>query len=424
LYHVRRPRGETNENRAVPVQARTSERDASMNTANSTACADAKADTLGGIVMLGAAALALVWANSPWAASYGEVLSTAFGPASVGMNKSLGLWISDGLMAIFFLYVGLEIKREMVDGQLCSRDSLALPAVAALGGMIVPAIFFLALNRSDAIAARGWAIPCATDIAFSLAVLRVIGNRVPASLRLFLTAVAILDDIGAIAVIAFFYTDQLSLVMLAIALVPIAGLIALNRARVASVIPYLLLGLVLWVCVLKSGIHPTLAGVVVAAAVPTQTARGRLLEGLEHSLKPWVVFLILPVFALANAGVSWQGLGFAGVLEPVALGIILGLMFGKTFGVTLGIFAAQVLRISRPPQGASWLQLLGVAHLCGIGFTMSLLVAVLAYETQAPHLFDEAKLGVLVGSMLSAIAGVVVLVMAPRPKALPVDVAV
>jgi NhaA family Na+:H+ antiporter len=175
--------------------------------------------------------------------------------------------------------------------------------------------------------------------------------------------------------------------------------------------------------VLKSGIHPTLAGVVVAASVPTQTARGRLLEGLEHSLKPWVVFLILPVFALANAGVSWQGLGFAGVLEPVALGIILGLMFGKTFGVTLGIFAAQVLRISRPPQGASWLQLLGVAHLCGIGFTMSLLVAVLAYETQAPHLFDEAKLGVLVGSMLSAIAGVVVLVMAPRPKALPVDVA-
>ena len=385
-----------------------------MNTAGSTTSGEAKADTLGGMVMLAAAALALVWANSPWGASYGEALTITFGPASVGLHKSLGLWISDGLMAIFFLYVGLEIKREMVEGQLASRDRIALPAIAALGGMIVPALVFLALNRSDAMAARGWAIPCATDIAFSLAVLRVLGNRVPVSLRVFLTAVAILDDIGAIAVIAFFYTDALSLWMLGAALVPIAGLIALNRMRVASVVPYLLLGLVLWVCVLKSGIHPTLAGVVVAAAIPMQTARGRMLEGLEHSLKSWVVFLILPIFALANAGVSFQGLGFAGLLEPVALGIILGLMFGKTFGVALGIYAAKVLRISKPPEGASWLQLLGVAHLCGIGFTMSLLVAVLAYETQAPHLFDEAKLGVLAGSLLGATAGVVVLLLAPR----------
>ena len=385
-----------------------------MNTAGSTASGEAKADTLGGMVMLAAAALALVWANSPWAASYGEALTVTFGPASVGLHKSLGLWISDGLMAIFFLYVGLEIKREMVEGQLASRDRIALPAIAALGGMIVPALVFLALNRSDAMAARGWAIPCATDIAFSLAVLRVLGNRVPVSLRVFLTAVAILDDIGAIAVIAFFYTDALSLWMLAAALVPIAGLIALNRMRVASVVPYLLLGLVLWVCVLKSGIHPTLAGVVVAAAIPMQSARGRMLEGLEHSLKSWVVFLILPIFALANAGVSFQGLGFGGLLEPVALGIILGLMFGKTFGVALGIYAAKALRISKPPEGAGWLQLLGVAHLCGIGFTMSLLVAVLAYETQAPHLFDEAKLGVLAGSLLGATAGVVVLLLAPR----------
>ena len=272
-------------------------------------------------------------------------------------------------------------------------------------------------------AARGWAIPCATDIAFSLAVLRVVGNRVPATLRVFLTAVAILDDIGAIAVIAVFYTDKLSLVMLAAALVPIAGLVALNRARVGSVVPYLLLGLVLWVCVLKSGIHPTLSGVVVAASIPIQTARGRMLEGLEHSLKAWVVFLILPVFALANAGVSFQGLGMNGMLEPVALGIILGLVFGKTFGITLGILAAKALRISRPPEGASWLQLFGIAQLCGIGFTMSLLVAVLAYETQAPHLFDVAKLGVLVGSALGAVAGVVVLLLAPRSKPLPADVA-
>ena len=378
---------------------------------------DAKSDTLGGIVMLAAAALALLWANSPWASSYGEWLSLPLGPATLGMSKSLGLWISDGLMAVFFLYVGLEIKREIVEGQLSSRDRIALPAIAALGGMIVPALIFLALNRGDAVAARGWAIPCATDIAFSLAVLRVVGNRVPLSLRVFLTAVAILDDIGAIAIIAIFYTDGLSSTMLLLALVPIVGLVALNRLRIASLIPYVLLGLVLWYCVLKSGIHPTLSGVVVAAAIPIQTARGRTLELLEHRLKPWVVFLILPIFALANAGVSLQGLGFNGLLEPVALGIILGLMFGKTFGVVLGILAAKVLKISKPPEGANWLQLLGVAHLCGIGFTMSLLVAVLAYETQAPHLFDEAKLGVLVGSALGAIAGVVVLRLAPRPKA-------
>ena len=378
---------------------------------------DAKSDTLGGIVMLGAAALALVWANSPWASSYGEWLSLPLGPATLGMSKSLGLWISDGLMAVFFLYVGLEIKREMVEGQLSSRDRIALPAVAALGGMIVPALIFLALNRGDAVAARGWAVPCATDIAFSLAVLRVVGNRVPSSLRVFLTAVAILDDIGAIAIIAVFYTEGLSGTMLLLALVPIVGLVALNRLRVASLIPYALLGLVLWFCVLKSGIHPTLAGVAVAAAIPVQTARGRTLELLEHRLKPWVVFLILPIFALANAGVSLQGLGLNGLLEPVGLGIILGLVFGKTFGVALGILAAKTLKISQPPEGANWLQLLGVAHLCGIGFTMSLLVAVLAYETQAPHLFDEAKLGVLVGSALGAIAGVVVLLLAPRPKA-------
>jgi len=378
---------------------------------------DAKSDTLGGIIMLSAAALALVWANSPWAASYSEALSWTLGPATLGMSKSLGLWISDGLMAIFFLYVGLEIKREMVEGRLSSRDRIALPAIAALGGMIVPALFFLAFNKSDAMAARGWAVPCATDIAFSLAVLRVVGNRVPISLRVFLTAVAILDDIGAIAIIAFFYTEQLSMTMLLLALIPIAGLVALNRARVASMIPYALFGIALWYCVLKSGIHPTLAGVAVAASIPMQTARGRTLESLEHGLKPWVVFLVLPVFALANAGVSLRGLGFSGLLEPVALGIILGLLFGKTVGVTLGILAAKLLNISKPPEGASWLQLLGIAHLCGIGFTMSLLVAVLAYETQAPHLFDEAKLGVLVGSMLGAIAGIVVLLLASRPKA-------
>jgi NhaA family Na+:H+ antiporter len=404
LYHALPPRGEINmvqnANSALPDPGPP----------------DAKSDTLGGIVMLAAAALALVWANSPVAFSYDRILSLTLGPAALGLSKSLGLWVSDGLMAVFFLYVGLEIKREIVAGRLSSRDRIALPAIAALGGMIVPALLFLALNRSDAVAARGWAVPCATDIAFSLAVLRVVGKRVPVSLRVFLTAVAILDDIGAIAIIAVFYTEQLSITMLLIALVPMAGLIALNRARVASVIPHALLGVALWYCVLKSGIHATLAGVVVAAAIPMQTARGRTLEALEHSLKPWVVFLVLPVFALATAGVSLQGLGFGGLVEPVALGIILGLLFGKTLGVTLGVLAAKVLGISQPPEDAHWIQVFGVACLCGIGFTMSLLVALLAYETPAPHLFDEAKLGVLAGSGFGAIAGVVVLRFAPRPK--------
>ena len=328
-----------------------------MNAAASPAQADATADTLGGIIMLAAAAAAMVWANSRWAASYGELFAWPLGPAAIHMQKSLGLWISDGLMAIFFLFVGLEIKREMVEGRLSSRDRIALPAIAALGGMIVPAVIFFAVNKGDALALRGWAVPCATDIAFSLAVLRVVGSRVPVSLRLFLTAVAILDDIGAIAIIAVFYTDTLSLTMLAAALIPLGALIALNRAKVSSVVPYLLFGVVLWLCVLKSGIHPTIAGVLLAATIPLKTSRGFMLEKLEHGLKPWVVFLILPVFALANAGVSLEGLGFAGVMEPVALGIILGLVFGKTIGVTLGILAAKVAGISRPPEGSSWVQI-------------------------------------------------------------------
>jgi len=378
---------------------------------------NAPADTWGGVLMLAAAAVALVWANSPFAGTYASTLSLTFGPADLGLSKSLGLWISDGLMAIFFLYVGLEIKREVVGGQLSSRERLTLPAIAALGGMIVPAIFFLALNRTDALAARGWAIASATDIAFSLAVLRVLGRRVPASLRIFLTAVAILDDIGAIVIIAVFYTDALALGMLAAGLLPIAGLIALNRLRVDRVFPYVLLGVVLWLCILKSGIHPTLAGVVVACAIPITTPRGRMLESLEHSLKPWVIFLILPVFALANAGVSLAGFGFETLFEPVALGIILGLLFGKTLGVALGVWLAWLLRLARPPEGANWLQVLGVAHLCGIGFTMSLLIAVLAYESHAPHFFEQAKLGVLAGSLLGALAGVIVLLIAPARRA-------
>jgi Na+:H+ antiporter, NhaA family len=285
--------------------------------------------------------------------------------------------------------------------------------------MLLPALFFLAFNRSDTLSARGWAIPCATDIAFSLAVLRVVGNRVPSSLRLFLTAVAVLDDVGAILIIAIFYTAELSVPMLAVALLPIAVLVALNRARVASAVPYVLTGIVLWWCILKSGIHPTIAGVLLACAIPLQTKRGPMLESMEERLQPWVVFLILPLFALANAGVSLEGLEANSLLEPVALGIILGLLFGKTFGITLGAVISNAFRIGTKPADASWIQMLGVAHLCGIGFTMSLLLGALAYESVAPHLFETAKLGVLVGSALGAIAGVTVLLVAPRKLHVP-----
>jgi NhaA family Na+:H+ antiporter len=345
------------------------------------------------------------------------VFAKVVGIAALELRKPIELWISDALMAIFFLQVGLEIKREMLVGQLSSRERIALPAISALGGMALPALLFLAFNGHDALSARGWAVPCATDIAFSLAVLRIVGRHVPDSMRLFLTAVAVLDDVGAIIIIALFYTVELSVPMLAAALLPIAVLIALNRARVSSVVPYLLVGVVLWWCILKSGIHPTIAGVILTSTIPLQTKRGMpMLEVLEERLQPWVVFLILPLFALANAGVSLDGLEPKSLLEPVALGIILGLFFGKTFGITLGAWLSGALRLGRKPADASWVQMLGVANIAGIGFTMSLLLAALAFEPNAPHFFADAKLGVLVGSTIGALVGIVVLLLArPRP---------
>jgi NhaA family Na+:H+ antiporter len=377
----------------------------------------AKSDELGGAVMLGAAIIALIWANSSAADSYHAVFAkiVGFGSGVFELRESLEQWIGDALMAIFFLQVGLEIKREMLVGQLSSRERIALPAISALGGMALPALIFLTFNSNDSLSARGWAVPCATDIAFSLAVLRIVGRHVPDSLRLFLTAVAVLDDVGAIIIIALFYTAELSVPMLAAALLPIAVLVALNRARVSSTVPYLLVGIVLWWCILKSGIHPTIAGVILASTIPLQTKRGLMLEPLEERLQPWVVFLILPLFALANAGVSLEGLEPRSLLEPVSLGIILGLFFGKTFGITLGAWLSGALRLGSKPSHASWVQMFGVANIAGIGFTMSLLLASLAFEPAAPHLFANAKLGVLVGSTIGAIVGIAVLLRA-RPR--------
>jgi NhaA family Na+:H+ antiporter len=369
--------------------------------------------------MLAAAALALFWASSPAADSYHALFSARFGFSfgAFELRKSVELWISDALMAVFFLLVGLEIKREMLVGQLSSRARIAFPAIAALGGMLLPALIFLACTRGDTVSMRGWAVPCATDIAFSLAVLRVVGRRVPDSLRLFLTAVAVLDDIGAILIIAVFYTAMLSVPMMAAALIPVIVLFALNRARVASVVPYLLTGIVLWFFILKSGVHPTIAGVITAWAIPLETKRGRMLETLEDRLDPYVVFVILPLFALANAGVSLDGVHPKTLLEPVALGIILGLVFGKTLGITLGAITSSVLRLGGKPSDTTWFQMVGVAQICGIGFTMSLLLGALAYQPIALHLFNSAKLGVLVGSVLGGTAGVIVLLLATKRRA-------
>lgn len=380
------------------------------------------AESAGGIVLALAAALALIISNSPWGESY-EALRQLPGELRIGgdalvLAKPLVVWVNDLWMAVFFFLVGLEIKREFVEGELASRAQAVLPAVAALGGMLVPALIFYALNHGDAVAARGWAIPAATDIAFALGVLLLLGDRVPTSLKVFLTAVAIIDDLGAIVVIALFYTEQLSLPMLLGAAG--CGLIlwGLNRSGQRRVEAYVLVGLVMWLFVLKSGVHATLAGVLTALAVPMRDADGDSpLQSVEHGLHPWVAFGILPVFAFFNAGVSLQGVSLSTLLQAVPMGIALGLVLGKTVGI-LGSIALMVsLGWAQRPSGANWTQCLGMALLCGIGFTMSLFIGGLAFAGQGPGYDQQVKLGVLSGSLLAALLGTVVLLAAGRPAA-------
>ena len=360
----------------------------------------------GGIVLMAAAALALLIANSPLFAAYDAVLHLYLGGLSVLH------WINDGLMALFFLLVGLEIKREVLEGQLSSWSRRILPGVGALGGMLVPALIYLAFNGGAEGHPRGWAIPSATDIAFALGVLALLGPKIPSSLRVFLTALAIIDDLGAILIIAFFYSGDLNLYALAGAGLVLLGLIGLNRAKVTSLIPYLLLGAVLWVLVLLSGLHATLAGVCLAMTIPL-SARGSPhaaspLHRLEHGLLPWVNFLVVPLFGLANAGVSFSGMSLGALISPVPLGIAFGLFFGKQFGIFA--FAAVTIAAgwAELPSRASWRQFYGVALLCGIGFTMSLFIGLLAFPG-SPELQDETKIGVLIGSIISAVAGAILL---------------
>jgi NhaA family Na+:H+ antiporter len=356
---------------------------------------------------VGAAIAALIWANSPiqdlYVALLGLPASVSLG--SLAITKPLLLWINDGLMAIFFLLVGLEIKREVLAGELSTLKQATLPAVAAAGGMAVPALVYAAFNAGDPLLMRGWAIPTATDIAFAIGVLALLGSRLPATLRVFLLALAILDDLGAIVIIAIFYTDKLSIDALIGAVAGISVLVALNRLGVKQLAPYLLTGTFIWVCVLKSGVHATLAGVAIAFAVPMRARDDGAspLSRLQNALHPWVTFAILPLFALANAGVPLAGTSVATALEPLSLGIAAGLVVGKPLGVVVASWLVIRLGLTSLPAGASWPHFIGVAFLTGIGFTMSLFIGTLAFEDSA--LAAPVRIGVLGGSMISAIAG-------------------
>lgn len=367
-----------------------------------------------GLVLMAMAALALVIANSPLGPGYEALLHTYIGPLS------LGHWINDGLMAVFFLLVGLEIKREVLDGQLSTWSRRALPGIAAAGGMAVPALVYLAFNPGPA--AQGWAIPAATDIAFALGVISLLGKRVPASLRIFLTALAIIDDLGAVIIIALFYTAGLSLPDLAGAVLVVTVLAAMNRFGVRSLTPYLLLGLVLWVLVLRSGVHATLAGVILAFMIPLQGTPGRPdeersspLHRLEHALHKPVGFLVVPIFGLANAGVPFLGLPAEAFTAPVTLGVGLGLLVGKLVGVMGFSMLAIRLGLADMPAHAGRLQLTGTALLCGIGFTMSLFITLLAFPGD-PLLQAQAKIGILAGSLVSGLLGYALLRVAPQDR--------
>lgn len=371
----------------------------------------------GGIVLIVAAALGLLMANSPLGGAYVAFLDIPvklqFG--SLILAKPLILWINDGLMAVFFFLVGLEIKREFLEGELSSFSQIALPAMAAAGGMAGPALVYVFFNSDNAAHMNGWAIPTATDIAFALGVLALVGSRVPLSLKILLTAIAIFDDLGAIIIIAVFYTDGLSIQSLAVGAVFVAALLVINRMGVTRKAAYILLGIGLWVCVLKSGVHATLAGVVTALMIP-MTPRGNddtpLLKELEHSLHPWVAFTILPLFAFSNAGVSFSGVSIDSFLEPVKLGISLGLFFGAQIGVFVMLWIGIQFKFAPMPKDATWMQLYGVSLLTGIGFTMSLFIGSLAFEHSS---FDAPiRLGVLTGSLAAAICGYVILRISTR----------
>lgn len=365
-----------------------------------------------GLLLIAVAAAAMWIANSPWQDAYHTLFHHQISITPIAKLSTWHAWINDGLMALFFFVVGMEIKREVLDGQLSSPAKRRLPVLAAAAGMAAPALFYLMMAGSAQPMQNGWAIPAATDIAFAVGTIALLGKRVPASLRLFLLTVAIVDDLGAVVVIALFYTAQIDALWIMGALCFLGLLVAANLSGVHRASIFLLLGFGLWYCVLHSGIHATIAGVLLAFTIPLKVTHGdSMLLRLEHAIAPWNSYLIVPLFGFANAGVALAGLGLSALLDPVPMGIILGLFFGKQLGIFSAIVIADRLRFADRPEGASWLQLWGMSVLCGIGFTMSLFIAALAFP-QSPILVEEAKLGILMGSLLSALLGYAILYLA------------
>lgn len=362
-------------------------------------------ESSGGILLLLAAVLAMLVANSPLAEFYNAFLQlpVAVQVGTLVIDKPLLLWVNDGLMAIFFFLIGLEIKREVMEGELSSFSQIVLPGMGAIGGMLVPALIYVAFNWGDTVAMDGWAIPVATDIAFALALLGLFGARVPTVLKIFLLTLAIFDDLAAIVIIALFYSGDLSISALVTGAIALLVAVSMNRLGVTRTSSYVLLGIVLWVAVLKSGVHATLAGVLIAFCIPMRDAEGRSpLRDLEHDLHGVVAFVILPLFAFANAGLSLSGMSVADLAHPVTTGVIFGLVVGKPVGILAFIGLAVALRMAKLPEALSWMRLFGVACACGIGFTMSLFIAGLAFEHGSGDYFSGDRLGILVGSIVSA----------------------
>ena len=368
-----------------------------------------ESDASNGVMLIVAAVAAMILANTAataqgYQALLNEPVQIRFG--ALDISKNLLLWINDALMALFFLVIGLEVKRELMVGELASRDKAIFPVIAAIGGMALPALIFLFFNHGDEIARNGWAIPTATDIAFALGVLALLGSRVPVALKVFLMALAIIDDLGAIVIIALFYTSDLSVLSLCVAAGAIVVLALLNRFNVRRISVYILVGIVLWTAVLKSGVHATLAGVIVGFFVPLEKKEGHSpAEHLAHGLMPWVNWMILPLFAFANAGISLAGITLSDVLSPEPSGIILGLLIGKPLGITLFCWLAVKLRLAVLPNGTTLRDIMAIGVLCGIGFTMSIFISSLAFDAAHEQLVTFSKLGILTGSLLSAVIG-------------------
>ena len=376
-----------------------------------------KLESASGLILLIAAVLALLISNSNLSELYFQTLEKYLfiGVNKFGLKLSILHWINDALMAVFFFFVTLEIKREFIQGELSNIKQALLPIIAAVGGMVVPALFYIAINFGNSETISGWAIPSATDIAFSLGILSLLGSRVPISLKVFLTALAIIDDLGAILIIAFFYSGDLSIPYLTLILLSYILLLILNKFSIQTFLPYLLIGFCMWFFTYKSGIHATIAGVLLATTIPHRIKKHdfSLLEKIEHGISPYVAFVIMPIFAFANAGVSLEGLSLSSLLAPVPLGILLGLFFGKQIGVLLFSYAAVKLKFADMPNNSSWLSVYGVSVLTGIGFTMSLFVGNLAFM-ENPQYIDGVKIGVLTGSLLSTVFGFLILLISTK----------